>query len=313
MSAYTIDSTELDEAYNINAIKLEGVYYLSGEYSSFEKQEAIPLDYSEYSITNLFATDVLKSGVNGFDVHNNIIAQLKADNAMYLFDLINQTVIAAALTITSAHGDSASFSHEKYLANDEFPLLYITSDANPAVVYVNRITRSGAALIKTLSFPLNEAGYYAAHAYDEENQIMYMVGYTQQNYTSSNNGANKTLISKWDMTQLSQNQDGSFTPEYVSALEIPFIYCTQGQQFFDGMIWASSGYNNGLTQYIYAINPSTGEILYTIQLNDTYEVEGLSWVYDNVANKYWMLVGQQNVGTNYNYYRIDFTPLNEVT
>lgn len=302
MSSYNINGEILGSAYSISAQNLTGVYNLSGTYTPFV--QPLPLDYSDYTTTDLFT--YVANGFNGFDVHNGVIAQLMANNKLYLFDLATHETIATALAITSAHGDSASFSNEKYQANDEFPLLYVTSDSNPAYVYVNRITRTGATLIKTLLFPLDKAGYYAAHAYDEKNKILYMVGYSQQNYRTDDGGDNKTVVSKWNMTQLTPDGNGNYTPSFVSRHFRDFIYVMQGQQFFDGYIWISSGYNNGGNQYVYAMNPSDGTIEHTITLDDTVEIEGLAWIYDESENKYWMLIGQQNGANGINYSRIDF-------
>lgn len=309
MNVYNINGTAITAAYDVNETSLNGVYDIYGDYIPFtEPITPLPLDYTSYEFTDLF--DYTGNGFNGLDQHNGIIAQLMASNKLYMFDIDTQEEIATAITIKSDHGDSASFSQRYYQNSDEFPLLYITSDSNPAKVYVNRITRSSTSLVETLSFPLDKTGYYAAHAYDEANQIMYMVGYSQQNYLSDNSGANKTVISKWDMTNLTDNGSNNYTPAFISSYEIGFIYCMQGISFFDGYIWISSGYNNGRTQNIYGIDPITGTKLYTITMNNTEELEGVAWVYDQESNKYWMLVGQQFHNPNkLNYIRIDFDTL----
>lgn len=300
MSVYNVNGLAITNAYDKSGSALSGVYEINGDYIPF----ALPLDYSSYTTTDLFT--YVANGFNGFDVYGSVIAQLMANDKVYLFDLSDHSAIATALTIESDHGDSASFSKEKLYASDEFPLLYVTSDSNPAKVYINRITRTGTSLVKTLTFPLDKAGYYAAHAYDEVHQILYMVGYSEQNFTSDDGGNNKTVVSKWDMSNLVDNGNGTFTPTYISRYERAFIYVMQGQQFFDGYIWISSGYNNGGSQHIYAMNPTDGTIEHTITLDDTIEVEGLAWVYDESENKYWMLVGQQNGASGINYSRIDF-------
>lgn len=307
VSVYDVLGNAVNSAYDIQSNNLQGVYDINGNYIPLsEPVEPLPLDYSQYTITDLFT--YAANHFNGFDVYDGIIAQLKTNNQLYLFNLATHETIATGLSITSAHGDSASFSSEKYQVYDEFPLLYVTSDSSPAYVYVNRITRTETALVKSLLFPLDKAGYYAAHAYDEKNKIMYMVGYSEQNFQSDDGGNNKTVVSKWDMTQLTDN-GGSYTPQFISRYERDFIYTMQGQQFFDGYIWITSGYNNGGNQYVYAMNPSDGLTEHTITLDDHIEVEGLAWVYDAAQNKYWMLVGQQNGEAGINYSRIDFATL----
>ena len=159
---------------------------------------------------------------------------------------------------------------------------------------MNRVTQTTSELIKTFTFPLDKTGYYAAHAYDKAHKIMYMVGYSEQNYQTDDSGNNKVVISKWDMTSLTQNQDGSYTPDYVSTFERAFIYNMQGQQFRAGMIWIASGGTN-TSQYIYALDPTDGTALHTINLNTATEVEGLSFL---SANE--MVVGFQG-GTYVKY------------
>lgn len=239
------------------------------------------VDYSQYTVSAYCSVSDIGQ-MQGFDIYNGTIFQFIAStsvsNVMCTIDADTSTVIQNGITAISEHGDSASFSNEKYTESDSVPLLYVTADANPAKVYVNRVTTTTSELIKTLYFPLAQTGYYAAHAYDENNSIMYMIGYTEQNYLTDNNGSNKTLVSKWDMSQLTQNQDGTYTPSYVDSYEIPFIYCTQGQQYHDGMIWVASGYVGASQSYIYALNPVDGTLLYTIDLDTTTEVEGLSFI-----------------------------------
>ena len=305
MPLYDFQGNEISDVFDINGNELTNVYDVNG--NLIDRQTPLPLDYSSYETTDLFT--YVANGFNGFDVHNGVIAQLMANDKLYLFDLETHEALVTARTIESDHGDSASFSKEYYQSGDPYPLLYVTSDTNPALVYVNRITNNSAILVKTLSFPLDKAGYYSACAYDDKNKIMYMVGYSQQNYQTDDSGNNKTVVSKWDMNNLTQNQDGTFTPTYISRYFRDFIYVMQGQQFFDGYIWISSGYNNGGNQYIYAMNPSTGVIEHTILLDDHIEVEGLAWVYDTEQNKYWMLIGQQNGSAGLNYSRIDFATL----
>lgn len=303
MPVYKVDGTAIYSAYEVDGDLRQGVYNVSGDYIPLSS-EPIPLDYSNYTTTDLFTYGA--NGFNGFDVYNGVIAQIMANDKLYLFDLSDGSLIASALSIAASHGDSASFSTVKYQESDEFPLFYVTSDTNPAKVYVNRISTTSTSLIKTLSFPLDKTGYYAAHAYDEEHQIMYMVGYSEQNFQTDDGGNNKTLVSLWDMTQLTDNGNSNYTPSFISSYERAFIYVMQGQQFFDGYIWISSGYNDGGMQYIYAMNPSDGTIAHTITLDDHVEIEGLAWVFDESQNKYWMLIGQQNGYVGINYSRIDF-------
>lgn len=299
MSVYNVDGTATNTAYDPQGNSLLTVYDFNGN----EIHLAQPLDYSSHTTTDLYT--YAANNFNGFDTHGDVIAQLMANNKLYLFDIDDCSAIATALTITSNHGDSATFSNEYYSENDEFPLLYCTADTTPAVIYINRITRESATLIKTLKFS-SVAGYYGAGAYDFKNGICYVVAYSENSYTSDNGGSNKTLVTVWDLKTLNDNGDGTYMPAFIRQFQCPFIYVMQGLQWFDGYIWIASGYNNGGNQYIYAMNPTDGTIEHTILLDDHVEIEGLAWIYDETENKYWMLIGQQNGSAGINYSRIDF-------
>jgi len=241
------------------------------------------IDYRTYTKTAYCGLAL--ANMQGFDINSGIIFQFRAgsavNNTMCTINAANGSIIQNNIAASSEHGDSASFSKEKYNEADDYPLLYVTSDTNPAKVYVNRVTQTTSSLVKTLVFPLDKTGYYAAHAYDEENGVMYMIGYSERNYLSSNDGSNKTVISRWDMTELNDNNDGTYTPAYISRTDREFIYCTQGQQYKNGMIWIASGYTGSAESYIYALNPDTGETVVTIDLETTTEVEGLTFISGN--------------------------------
>ena len=277
-SAYGVDGTSINKAYDI-----DGAVVFQGS----------QVDYDSFTVNKSYLSTGI-ANTQGFAYKDGYIFQFRASGT----SIQNTVVVINAATgqtvntfsISSEHGDSASFSNEYYAQGDAFPLLYVTADSNPAKVYVDRVTTSSAELIKTLSFALDKTGYYAAHAYDTENEILYMLGYSEQNYLTDDGGANKVIVSKWNMAQQTQNQDGSYTPLFVSSYERAFIYCMQGQQLYDGMIWIASGYSAGSN--IYAMSPSDGTILHTINLETTTEVEGIDFKSDTE-----MIVGFQ--GGNY--------------
>lgn len=278
MGVFDKDGDSLLKCYDSTGSGLPNAYNKDGDTVFWDSN----VNYDNYEINSFLTISV--QNAQGFDVYNGILFQFRAgssvQNVVNLYDLTDGTPVIVGMGITSGHGDSASFSDELYSETDEFPLLYVSADTNPALVYVNRVTVQTSELIKTLSFPIAQAGYYAAAVCDFENNIIYMVGYSERNYTNDNGGSNKTIITKWDMTSLTDNGDGTFTPLYISKIERDFVYCTQGQQYHDGLMWIASGYSNHAS-YIYAIDPSDGEIEHTIDLNTNVEVEGLAWINDH--------------------------------
>lgn len=303
MAVYDVAGTAISPVYDVSGSVAGALYDVNGNPL---EGGTLPLDYDSYTITDLFT--YVANGFNGCDVYDGIIYQLMANNKLYTFNLGTHEALRAAVEITSAHGASASFSNEKYQASDPCPLFYVSSDVNPSTVFVNRITDNGTMLIKTLLFPTDKAGYYAGHAYDIANNIMYMVGYSQQSYQSADSGNNKVIVSKWDMSEMTES-GGYYTPTFISRYFRDFIYVMQGKKYFDDYIWVSSGYNDGGGQYVYAMNPATGAIEHTITMDDHVEMEDVAWVYDSAQHKYWMLVGQQNGAAGINYSRIDFAEL----
>ena len=275
MPIYDKDGRRLFHAYDLTGNELLKTYDKDGVEIQIGE-----VDYDNYSYTQY--CKVTLGQMQGFDIYAGVIFQYRANssinNIMCTIDAENSSIIQNNISCVSAHGDSASFSKEFYNENDEFPLIYVTADTTPTI-YVNRVTETTSQLIRTYEFPIAKTGYSVSHAYDEDNKIMYMLGYTEQNYLSDNGGSNKTLVSLWDMDNLTDNGDGTFTPDFIRSYEIPFIYCMQGQQFKDGMIWTSSGYVNH-AGYVYALKPDDGTILHTIDLETTTEVEGISFISD---------------------------------
>jgi len=278
MSVYNVQGDVAAKIYNSSGALVSSAYDVSGN-----RVYTGNTDYDHYTITDYINLSV--GNAQGFDIYNGYIFQLISGDKMNVYNVETASAVATNVFIESDHGDSASFSNDFYSASDEFPLIYVTADTNPAKIYINQVTTSSSVLIRTLSFSIDQAGYYAAAAVDFDNQVLYMVGYTEQAYLSDNDGSNKVLISKWDLSNLTDNGNGTFTPSYISSATRDFIYCMQGQQYHDGLIWIASGYTNH-AGYIYAVDPSDGNIAHTVNLNTSYEVEGLAWVGNDMIVNY---------------------------
>lgn len=280
MPIYDVNGNSLSAVYSADGLELQAAYDVNGE-EIFSKGSP-SIDYSRYSIENYCAVSL--SPTQGFDIFNGTIFQFLANssisNRMATINANSKQIINNNISASSDHGDSASFSSEFYAEGDTFPLLYVTADTNPAKVYVNRVTQTSSQLVKTFVFPLEKTGYYAALCLDEASRTMYMVGYSENNYQTDGGGTNKAVISKWDMSNMTDNGDGTYTPLFVSSFERPFIYVMQGQQFHDGMLWIASGGTNA-RGYIYALNPSNGNLLFTVDTGTTTELEGLSFISDS--------------------------------
>lgn len=305
MAVYNINGNPLSSIYNVGGTSVPTGYDVQGDIVFTER--VVPVDYDDYTMTQLYSVGF--GSTQGMAIHNNVIFQFRASGStgdkVCLFDFSNGQTIATDIAIKSDHGDSATFSREYYASGDEFPLLYVSADTSPAKIYINRVRRTSSTLIKTLVFPAS-AGYYGAGAFDWDNNICYILAYKQQNYQTDGGGANTTVISKWDLSNLTDNGDDTYTPAFISQYERPFIYVMQGLAYHDGLLWVASGYGNA-DSHVYALNPTDGTLEHTITLN-TYEIEGIDFVYDTTAQSYYMVTSQLNSGSTY-YKKYTFAPL----
>ena len=270
---YDYSGVLLMKAYNINGIEVhsEGSVPPSVDYNSYSISNFLTINYSDSHLTSH----------QGFAIYGREIFQLfwtyEGENNLYVVD-IDDCSIEKSYIVKAEHGDSASFSDEFQNNADPYPLLYITSDLNPCLIYANRITSNSTELIRTYYFPLDKTGYYAALALDYSNRRMYLLGYTYQDYRSDRSGTNKTIVSVWDMDNTSENQDGTLTPRFIESFELTFLICMQGMDFHDGLIWVA--YTNFSNNWICAINPVTKAIEHTISVSDTGEIEGCGFLSD---------------------------------
>lgn len=278
MAAYDKNGNVLSNAYDVNGTSLNSAYDVDGDVVFGG------IDYDNYNISSLLNINV--SNCQGIAIHNNVLFQFRASGSsvtdtVCLFNFTSGADINRDMSIKSDHGDSASFSNEYYADGDEFPMLYVSADTTPAKIYVDRVTRSSASLIRTLVFP-SSAGYYGAGAFDWDNDICYLLAYKKNNYQTDDSGTNTTVVSKWDLSHLTDNGDGTYTPAFIEQYERPFIYVMQGLEFYDGMIWVTSGYGSA-ESYIYALDPVDGTLLYAVDLNTTTEVEGIAFISNTEA------------------------------
>lgn len=283
---YDVSGNSLTQVFGLSGSVASTVYDVNGNPLS-----GGAVDYDDYIISPLWSRASWLYNCQGIEIYNGVLFQFQNDDAVCLFNFANGADITLNMSIESDHGDSATFSEEFYDPSDEFPLIYVTADTSPAKIYVNRITRSTASLIKTLTFPLT-AGYYGAGAFDWQNNICYLLAYKEQNYQTDDGGTNTTVVSKWDLSNLTDNGSGSYTPAFISQYERDFIYVMQGLAYHDGLIWITSGIGNA-PSHIYAMEPDTGVIKHTITMDDNTEIEGAQFVYDTVLHEYYMVTGQQ--------------------
>ena len=267
MSIYNVGGSQTTSAFNVSGNALNYAFNKDGA-AVYQKG----YDYDDYSISNMFSLS--GSSFQGFAIHGDVIAQFQADDKVRLVKTDGASV-ASQMSVESYHGQSAFFMNDYYAEGDEFPLLMVMGSYTNA--WINRITRTGSTLVKTIYIPatVENGGYKLGNAYDSSNNHMFTLGYTEQNYQTDDGGANKLIIAEWNLNNLTDNGDDTYTPELIATIQRDFLICIQGSCYYDGMIWASSGLGTAAA-HIYALNPSTAEILHTITLSND-EIEGCAW------------------------------------
>lgn len=182
-----------------------------------------------------------KSARQDFDIYNGILFQLMSDNYVVLVDITDGSVVGN-YAIDSGHGNSCQFSKYKDNELDEFPPLYCF-DYSSNKVYKNKVTTSGAVLIATYTLDSSEAGYRYSGGYDSDNNLIVSINYAQDSSISATN--NHMVISVWDLNELTENADNSFTPALISSKKVPFIEVVQGCTVYRNRLYVVSGYYPG--------------------------------------------------------------------
>lgn len=282
MAIYNLHGEELIHAYNVSGEELDYAYNLSGERIFSRKPPGV--DYDDWTLFGGDWCKVTLNALQGFEVYDNVIFQFRSnpDGTMTTIDKSTNQIIAQDIAAGTGHGNGAQFSDIFYSASDEFPLLYVVP-LNTDYVHVNRVTRTTSELVSRYYCPRSSVGYVSGVCLDNANRIMYLLGYTMSDVYSDHDGTNKTVITKWDLNDVTDNGNNTFAPVLLDRYERDFIYCLQGTQYHDGMLWIASGSGTGaagLTQYIYALDPATGEILHAIDFGIRTEIEGVTFISD---------------------------------
>ena len=283
MAIYNSHGKKTANAYTYGGNRIVGsVYDANGDTMRIIDSDI----YSDPLIETYFTLSVFP--MQAFDVFNGKMFQFKAggsnniENEMDVIDISTMTKISTSVSVESGHGNSASFSGEYYVSGDAFPLLYVSHGDNPPRVHVNRVATNSAQCVRTYKFPLEYTGYYSEAAIDSDNTIIYMIG-SLKNEIYEDDGMNKTIISKWDYSNVTQNDDGTYTPEFISLIETDFFAIHQGLTLHNGYVWIISWDYNKQSNYIIVLNPENGTVIQIIDLNISSECEGIAFISANEA------------------------------
>lgn len=285
MSIYSIMGDALDKAYSYDGDALNNAYDINGN-EVYNSSQAIP-DYTNYSYVQQWASKGI-GNTQGFDIYDDKVFWVsKSGNGSipancYVFNLNDgsQALDDAYITVNSGHGNNLCF---------DFPKLYATSAYTPHV-YINTMTDDFVATLEKTLF-INDGCKDCDACIDEnDNTILWTLGH---NANDNNSNPLPYILSKWDLSDLTDNGDGTYTPKNISTITVtrPPCYYFQGCKFHDSMLWFASGYS-ATHAYVYGVNVNTGEIVYTIDCETNEEIEGIAFYPDeNTASGYAMYVG----------------------
>lgn len=297
---YNKSGVSIDEAYDLNGNNLSYAYDKDG--NEIWAASSDLYNYADYTISEDLISITSGNYYEGMAEHNGIICHVIAEDKLKLIDLATGNIIVDSMALDTAHGNTAVFTDDYYDENDEFPLML--SSSSYTTVNLNRITRNGTTLIKKLKMTSTDGGgYKLGYCYDKETRRIYTLGYTSSNVYHDTSSTNKIIIGCWDYDDLTSNEDGTYTPALISTARRNFLECFQGCDFFNGYIWTSVGITNNISNYLYAIDPTTAEIKYTYSL-PVGEPEGVSWV-----NNDYLLFGRNIGGSGMYYAKITFESL----
>lgn len=205
----------------------------------------------------------------GMDMHNGKAYILASSNKLMVVDVLTN-VLDKTLDITSGHGNSCQFS-KAILTGETLPHLFCYG-YNDKKVYENRILDNGTELVNTFYLPIT--GYRISGGYDSDSQRLMTLHYTGDNSTDPT--ISDTILSVWDMSRLTNNGDGTYSPALISSYQVPFLGVIQDCKIVEGVLYCLSGPNGGpvkLTVY----NNTT--MLNSIVIPDmNIEPEGIAFV-----------------------------------
>jgi hypothetical protein len=288
MSVYSKEGEALAGVYSKAGEAIPTAYDING---IVIYQHDVTVDYDNYSYAQKWASKGVGS-TQGYDIYDHKVFWVsKSGNSSvpancYVWNLSDgsQALDTAYITVYSGHGNNLCF---------DFPTLYATSAYTPNV-YINDMTPEFVATLnKTLYIP--DGCKDCDACIDETNkQILWTVGHAQ---TDSTSNPVDYILSQWNLANLTDNGDGTYTPGLIKTITTPRppCYYFQGVKMHDGILWYASGYP-GSHAYVYGVSPSTGELLHTIDLATTAEPEGVAWYPDAEAiGGYALYVGFQGM------------------
>lgn len=246
--------------------------YYGGE-KIVTKQNTIA--YKKFMQINISLFD--GNGIQGCAQYNGFLfVTCNAMAVIAVFDLKSKTLIGKMTfdPVYTYHCNSMNFGSEKYLNEDEFPLLYISMEniAEHKMIAM-RILKNhdgyNGEIKQTITYPVPSESmqYFPNGSLDNENGLLFVKGYTQNSYIAEN--GNSIRVRKWVMPKLS---DGDVTLRIEDALQtfdIPALSCTQGELVVNGKLIGCYGtdWAGDKSIRIAMVDPTQEKMVTNIKMN----------------------------------------------
>ena len=251
--------------------------------------EKIPSLVNSFDFVKVLRMTYTSDSAQDIDIFNGyLFVAFSGSNSIKVYSLEDKK-LKATMPVDVQHGTGMQFSNDYYDAGDDFPLLYV-GGWNTNIINVVRITKSNdtwsASIIKKLVIPTNE-GYYFAPSIDVQNNIMYCYGYKNNDNHSYDN--NKMRLIKCDLSNLTDNEDDTFTPEIIDRIETPYMGIMQGRKYYNGRLYV--GFANTGSPFdsrLVSIDVETGQTKADIDMTAVTTSENEGVCYQIVGNNiYW--------------------------
>ena len=266
-----------------------------GRYQYFG--EKIPSKINSFDFQRLLTMsyDGSQETCQDIDIFGNyLFVTFSGLNAIKVYSLIDNTLIAE-MSVDVQHGTGIQFSSEYYDLNDTMPLLYVGGWLSNTINVI-RITNYNdiwsASIVKTLVISDTE-GYYLAPSIDSVNNIMYCYGYKIGAISPTGNAMR---LLKCDLSSLTDNGDGTYTPAILNRIETPYMGVMQGRKYYDGRLYV--GFAETGTPHncrLASIDVDTGQTMADIDLSVVTKLENegvcyqinnndITWYYSDYHN-----------------------------
>lgn len=213
----------------------------------------------------------------GMDIYDGKLFILSSNDKLTIVDKSTMSRIVD-LNITCAHGNSCQFANT-IETGETYPRLYCFGYTDNKV-YVNAVSDNVTTLITTYTLPIT--GYRLSGGYDADRNLLKTIHYKLNSSTSRT--GNGCVLSVWDLNDVTDNGDSTFTPALVSESEVPFVGVIQDCKCYGGWLYVLSGGGTNTPPYeatILTVYDDVCQLNRVILVGTGAEPEGLAFVENN--------------------------------